>query len=619
MAVPTYSEDLTDITLAESTSDGGTWAALQASGGAGIAAGIDFAMQGTNCIDKQVTGGSGANKGQGVVATGGVTFGADDHVYTWLYVATSGITNSLASEGVCVSIGTDATDYISFHVDGNDTYGSGGRVGKCYPVRYVTTTSTNFRTLYGATPSTTPAMFGGKISTTSSAKGVNFGVDAIRYGTGAYVTVGALATPGTFTGFAAVDQASTARWGICQEISGVFELQGWFVVGQNNVGTATEAYFDDTGSVMTIVDTPHSLSTFSQIIVDHASTTFNLTDFTLISLGTNNPGRLVFNDAGTTSALTGCTFNTMGISTLRAGVTATTCKWNVCDQITQNGATITGCTITSNSAASAIISDDIQLISGSNFTSDGTGHAIEYAPVGAGPFTRNYTGNTDTGYAATDGSTGNETILIHPTTNGADITLNIVGGSDTPTIMEHADYTGTLTISISPVPTTVNVDDDTPADLNGAKVLLLVTSSAGGFPYDVTVTATSTGTTASIAHTAHGLIAGDSVQIKGAVEEEYNGVFPITNVTTNAYDVTMNATSTSPATGTLKCTFAVIGGLDTAGAGTIAKTYSYAANQPVTGWVRKSSGAPYFKTAPITGTIDKDVGLTINVQMIPDE
>ena len=49
MAAPSYNTDLAPITLAESTTDGGTWTA---SGGGNITlgAGPDFAMQGNNCV-----------------------------------------------------------------------------------------------------------------------------------------------------------------------------------------------------------------------------------------------------------------------------------------------------------------------------------------------------------------------------------------------------------------------------------------------------------------------------------------------------------------------------------------------------------------------------------------
>ena len=51
MAAGTYSTDLTDITLCEAT----TGFSALGGGGAGLGAGVDFAIQGTNAVDKQVS------------------------------------------------------------------------------------------------------------------------------------------------------------------------------------------------------------------------------------------------------------------------------------------------------------------------------------------------------------------------------------------------------------------------------------------------------------------------------------------------------------------------------------------------------------------------------------
>ena len=47
-------------------------------------------------------------------------------------------------------------------------------------------------------------------------------------------------------------------------------------------------------------------------------------------------------------------------------------------------------------------------------------------------------------------------------------------------------------------------------------------------------------------------------------------------------------------------------------------SFDFSSNQPVTGWVRKSSSSPYYKTAPISGTITS-TGFTTTAIMISDE
>ena len=85
MAAGVYNTDLKDINLCENTTD---FSAL-GGGASGLGAGVDFAIQGTNAIDKQV---SNALKGM-VYDTGStVTLGADEHILIWMICSTPGIT-----------------------------------------------------------------------------------------------------------------------------------------------------------------------------------------------------------------------------------------------------------------------------------------------------------------------------------------------------------------------------------------------------------------------------------------------------------------------------------------------------------------------------------------------
>ena len=55
MAVPSYTEDLTDIDLFESASTGVTTVNFSGGGGAATAFGADLGMQGAGCWDRQVS------------------------------------------------------------------------------------------------------------------------------------------------------------------------------------------------------------------------------------------------------------------------------------------------------------------------------------------------------------------------------------------------------------------------------------------------------------------------------------------------------------------------------------------------------------------------------------
>jgi hypothetical protein len=254
------------------------------------------------------------------------------------------------------------------------------------------------------------------------------------------------------------------------------------------------------------------------------------------------------------------------------------------------------------------------------FVSDGTGHAVEVAPLGAGPFEFDWSGNQDSGFAGSDGSTGNETILINPDTASANITLNIIGGSSTPSVMEDAGYSGTFAKVINPVSLTVTIKDVTDAsNIENARVLVLA-NTGGDLPAQSSITSISQSSgTATVSHTAHGLEDGKKVLIEGVTnDDEYNGVQTITVTGVDAYTYTVDTGTASPATGTITGTAVIIDGL-TNGSGIVSDTRSYTADQPITGRARKSSASTYYQTGSVTGTVDSTNGLSIVVQLIPDE
>jgi hypothetical protein len=80
----------------------------------------------------------------------------------------------------------------------------------------------------------------------------------------------------------------------------------------------------------------------------------------------------------------------------------------------------------------------------------------------------------------------------------------------------------------------------------------------------------------------------------------------------------MGSAPGSNPTGTIKATFVALEGL-TNSSGNISTTRVYSSDQPVSGWVRKSSTAPYYKEALLSGSVDNATGYSVNVQLISDE
>lgn len=309
----------------------------------------------------------------------------------------------------------------------------------------------------------------------------------------------------------------------------------------------------------------------------------------------------------------GSTIIGMGDVQLRAVWTWTQVTFTNCLTITQNSAVIDGCTF-SNSKIISASPADAALISDTSFTSAGTGYAIE---IGGTATNITLSGLTFTGYATTDGSTGNEAVFVNIASGN--MTINVSGGT-TPSIR-----TAGATINVVRY-VTVKVtakDADSLAAIQDARVLLEA-DAGGDLPAAASVTITSSGTTASVAHTDHGMSTGMSVIIRGANEDEYNGIFTISNVTTNAYDYTMSADPAgSSATGTITATCAILNGVTGDGdpdpAGILqTTTFNYTSDQPIAGKVRRASTGTKYKTGAITGTITS-TGLDTTVLLIADE
>lgn len=337
MAVATYTSDLALITLFEST----TGISNYGGGGGAASAGIDYAIEGTNAVDKQV---NATERGFLFTDAGGAwTIGADDHFYIWVCVGTYGLADTRDLRGICVAMGDDTSDFVQFHVNGGDTLPLGGMLP--YAVRFVNTASTNLRTLVG-TPGTSPDSIGCTANITGTARFANLAADACRFGTGYDILNGTGADPeANFAGIAA-DDLST-REGVLVEVGGGYSLQGKLRIG--SASTACE-FLDANGTILA-ADTIHSLTDFTEILVEHASSILTLTNYTFKALGTNNPGRLEMLTDTATLAMTGGGFIDWGVTVLGSASTVSGASWVGSARIDLNGADISTCNILTSSVA----------------------------------------------------------------------------------------------------------------------------------------------------------------------------------------------------------------------------------------------------------------------------
>jgi hypothetical protein len=190
---------------------------------------------------------------------------------------------------------------------------------------------------------------------------------------------------------------------------------------------------------------------------------------------------------------TGLTIINAGRITLRNVTTFSSISFSNCTAITQNSAPIES----SSFADCLLASDNPAVLADNSFTSNSTGHAIEILTVG----TYSFKGNTFSGYATSNGSTGNEAIYNN---SGGNVILNISGGGGTPSVCNGSGATTTVnnTVSISFTGLIDNTEVRIYRDSDGAELYGLENSSTGTVTYSYNYT-TDTVVTATIFNTLY--------------------------------------------------------------------------------------------------------------------
>lgn len=602
MAVPSYTTDLIDIDTSEALGtwvETGTW-----SGGTAPVLESDFFIQGSNCIAKYLTSGGVAIDGFVMNYGTGITIPSPGGLFIWMMGQCPNNMATEANGGLRAIIGSSSTAFNAWAVKGSDTYTFGGWF--CAVVDPAINGGTPDYTV--GSPTSTKQWFGGAFNPLATAKG-GTGIDVMRYGRGEAKIANGSTTDGyaTFSGFAAQNDNTNNRWGLIQAIDGGYLWQGLMSLGL--AASATD--FRDSNTLILINNTKKVISTFNKIEINNVNSRVDWTNINFLALGTVSRGNFeCINNADVN--LNSCSFTDMGTFIFQANSTINNTTFRRTDRITTGGAAFNGCVIDSNRASSAMLASapsGAALISNTAFTWSASGHAIEIGGIAANI---TLTGNTYSGYASGDGSTGNECIYVNIASGSMSITIN--GGGYIPTIRTAGC---SVTIISGAVNATVTVKNLEGSVISDARTLVLA-ASGGPFPYNSTVTMSSSAGTTTVNHTSHGMATNDKVQIKGANEQEYNGVYTITKTDNNTYTYPISGSPASPATGSIKATFVVLSGLtDTNGQITMSRVFL--SNQPITGRIRKSTGTPVYKTSTVLGTVDSSTGFSTTVQLIPDE
>ena len=621
MAAPSYTNDLTDWIADNDTT---AWGELTGAiaGGAPDEADTESSLQGTNTVSQATNTTSLFSMcrilGSPITLTSGQVF----LVWHGHGVATSLL--DYANGGLRLAVATTLADWKAWAVGGIDVppfpYGKwvNNPIDPTVTAEYTNgTPPTGATNIYGVGSM-------GQLSA-AIAKGQPHVVDIIRYGRAeARISGGDLANGyATFTGFATLNDTTTARWGLIQKTDG-----GYLWKGLMTLGYSSAVDFRDSNKTIFIQDTRKVSSSFNKIEVRQIGSRVDWTGITFSNLSpstTASKGAFQMVDAADVN-IDSCVFIDMDTFIFQSSATVNSSTFRRTGQITTGGAILTNCTIDRSTATSAVLAATpagAALVSGTDFTSAGTGYAIEISGTSAN---MTLTGNTYTGYDSDTSSvhtggaiTGNEAIYVN-IASGSPMDLNISGGT-TPSV---ASAGVTVNVVANPITVAVTTKDVDGTVVGSVNVLLKAASGGSGIlPVNATVnTITRSGTIATATHSAvHNMSTGDKVYIQGADQGVYNGVFTITVTTTTAYTYTIASDPGTDATGTLTATFVFLKDTTDAGTGVLSMSRVITANQNVTGWARKTGqpSGPFYKTAIISGTVSSAAGLSGHPLIISDE
>ena len=380
--------------------------------------------------------------------------------------------------------------------------------------------------------------WGVRVNYTSTAKNIdNVWIDYIRYLDGYYLTGGSSSDAITLLDVATADRGTTTLYGygIILETEGVYLAYGTVQLGN---GTTT-TYFEMDGEVLIFTDQPVADGLYA-INGNGSGADILITGSTLKTAGTSANTRFDFDmstDSPGTVEVTNNVFQRGGVFTFASGQTITGNTFTDCQQITPNGADMTGSSIsfyegTADTAALVwnVATDPDGYLDDMSFTK-GTAstHAIEFGSTSPSSITlRNC---TFSGYNASDSQT-DSTFYISDSNTGNSYTINCVGCSGNVT---YKSAGASVSIVSDPVTVKVTVTDASGTLINSARVFLRASDGTGPFPYQDSVTIVNNGVIATVSHTSHGLATNDKVEIRGASLAINNGVHQITKINDNSY------------------------------------------------------------------------------------
>lgn len=584
MAV-TVTANLTDVDLAETNtdwSDGSTFGTV----GTSLASGDGVFKQGTDSQSSKLA----KNNSNWIqrIGTAKDMSGTDVHLYWWILTAIR--PNMTDME---IRIGDSAGAYTGWTIDAFTLWDGSW---KCFVQDLAATPDTSSGTIDLTDITIVSVLFGTVGSNFRSIE--NVWVDACRFGTGLTAT----GTAFDIADIAADDQLVANQYGILQNIDDVIFSQGKLQIGNG----ATTTTFTSVNEVLVFRDAPVS-STLYEFLLTGSGCDVDITSLTARAAGTTDGTRFLCDFSVANSLdMTGSAFTRAGLIIFAAGFDITNTVFNDCSQIDPSTGIFKLNTISNyvGTLGSVLYPSSDTNISGLTFIVCDNGVEYDSGSDATSPSFDDFT---------FDDAGGNYDVN---NTSGSAVSIGNANGSNANSYNPGGDV---VTFLANPVSFTVTAKKSTDGVvIEDAQINVEAGDALGDLFFEVVVTITSSGTLATVAHTAHGLVTGAKVNIRNAVEIDYIGAQTITVTGVNEYTYVMGNSTTSPATGTINATEMMVSGLSDVN-GEITLSRPYTVDQLYRGFARKTDAAPFYKTANISGTLDKDLGATISANLTSDE
>lgn len=407
-------------------------------------------------------------------------------VFPFTELLNTGATNS----GLMVRVTDGSGNYTQWHIAGKDTWD-----GSWKNFILDLTNSTNVHSTSGVLSLTDVDII--TWYTDNSNSGTiriidNTWLDAVRYGEGLSAN-SATTEDISFQDIADDDFLTANYYGVIQEKDGVLFCQGNLKLG----AAATTTNFVSSGETVYFLDRIVSTSHYGISGIVGTATNITITNLVCKTVGSTS-AELDFSTSLTSFSMDGCTFINMGTIQFAAGsvsntkftgcgstdiangLTFTSNTWDLSGIIDLNStAIIDGCSVIKSNDSSAVLTSNLDNVTDCIFTSSGTGHAVEVTALGSGTMEWS---NQSSGYAGTNGSTGNETIYVNFPVGT--LTINVPSGVPVPTIRTAG---ATVTVLVNAVTTLITViSNETGLPILNARVRLLA-EGGGSLPFNTVI------------------------------------------------------------------------------------------------------------------------------------